>query len=67
MSPLIRLENTTQTPLTVQVELTGMERLLLPGEIVLVNTDQPDGPPHVQIAEQRVIVWGGVAAEFADE
>ena len=64
MNTTIRLENTTGSAVTVQVELTGVERILQPGESVLIDTDQQQGQVHVQIGEQRIIVWGGVAADF---
>jgi hypothetical protein len=61
---LIRLENTTGEEITVQLELTGLEHLLLPGDSISIDTDQRQGELHIQIGEQRVIVWGGVAANF---
>ncbi len=64
MSKVIRLENTTGSTITVQVELTGLERILQPGDSVLIDTDQSEGQLHIQIGEQGVIVWGGVAADF---
>ncbi len=64
---LICIENTTDSGLRVQVELTGIEKLLQPGESIVVNADKPRDELHIQIGEQSVIVWGGVDAKFVDE
>ena len=64
MNTTIRLENTTESTITVQVEVSGLEQLLLPSESVLIDTDLQQGQLHIQIGEKHVIVWGGVAADF---
>ncbi len=64
MNNTILLENTAGSTITVLLELTGLERPLEPGASVLIDTDQSQGELHIQIGEQRVVVWGGVAADF---
>ena len=63
MGAKLRLENQTLSDMLVQVELTGITKVIPPSCQVVIDTDFEKGEEvHVELRTDRIVVWGGVAA-----
>jgi hypothetical protein len=64
MGTKLRLTNETSDNLVVQVELAGITALVLPSSEIVIDTDFTNAEElHLELRSDRVVVWGGVAAE----
>jgi hypothetical protein len=65
MGTKLRLTNETSNNLCVQVELAGITATVLPSSEIVIDTDFSNGEDiHLELRTDRVVVWGGVAAEI---
>jgi hypothetical protein len=65
MGRALRLENRTSQDLLVQVELAGIVKTIPPQQHILIDTDfDKDEEIHLEIQADRIVVWGGVAADI---
>lgn len=68
MGAILKLENKTAVELKVQVELAGSVSAIMPNETVLIDTDfERSEELHIQIKEDWIVVWGGVAAHCVED
>jgi hypothetical protein len=68
MGAKLRLENQTSKDLLVQVELTGITKTIPPSGQAVIDTDFEKGEElHLELRTDRLVIWGGVAAEILDE
>lgn len=68
MGAKLRLENQTSANLVVQIELTGITKTIPPSWQIIVDTDFEKGEElHIELRTDRLVVWGGVAAEILNE
>jgi len=62
----IEVDNMTSIDFPIQIELTGLTRIIKSNNRIIIDTDLPGEDIQIQITKNGLVIFGGVDASFVE-